>query len=62
MKIVPKAASNFHSDIPLLSLIDFLQCTVQSWPAFGTIFPGSRVAFGKLFESQAAIGKPEQAY
>ncbi len=31
LKIVPKAASNFYSGLPSLSLVDFFQCTFTTF-------------------------------
>jgi hypothetical protein len=59
-KIVPKAASNFCSGFPLLSLVNFFQCTFIA--GFRNNFQDHRRVTEQLLETQAAIRKPEQAF
>jgi hypothetical protein len=56
-KIVPKASSNFCSGFPLLSLVDFFQCTFIA--GFRNNFQDHRRVTEQLLETQAAIRKPE---
>jgi hypothetical protein len=59
-KIVPKVASNFCSGIPLLSLVNFFQCTFIA--GFRNNFQDHSPVMEQLLETQeAAIRKPEQA-
>jgi hypothetical protein len=60
LKFVPKAAPNFFSGFPWLSLVDFLT-GVHSFPAFRNRFQNQRRLTEQLLESQTAIRMPEQA-
>jgi len=63
LKIVQKAASNFCSGFPTLSLVDFFQCTffmAGFRKNFRNNFQDHRHLSKQLLESQAAIRKPEQ--
>jgi hypothetical protein len=53
-----KAASNFCSGFPLLSLVYFFQCTFIA--GFRNNFQNHRQVSEQLLKAQAAITKPEQ--
>jgi hypothetical protein len=58
-EIVPKAVSNFCSGFPLLSLVNFFQCTFIA--GFRNNFQDRSRVMKQLLETQEAIRKPEQA-
>jgi hypothetical protein len=56
---VPKAAYKFCPGFPLLSLVNFFQCTFIA--GFRNNFQDHRRVTEQLLETQAAIRKPEPA-